>query len=191
MIDAAALLEGENSGVGLWSSVDMEHWNDHGLILIRSDMPESMWCRDRFWAPELFFFDGWFYLTFNCRNESEEYRHSHSVGLARSKNVTGPYEILTKEHGLTEGVPGDNNASLYAENGIFYLLCNETHGIHMYKLDPETVTLSAGRKLCGCGADGEWDSIGVEGPCLVKHCGKYFFVLFQLDKRVQCRSLYS
>ena len=116
-------------------------------ILRRSDMPESMWCRDRFWAPELFFFDGWFYLTFNCRNESEEYRHSHSVGLARSKNVTGPYEVLTKEHGLTEGVPGDNDASLYAENGIFYLLCNEKHGIHMYKLDPETVTLSAGRKL--------------------------------------------
>lgn len=143
-------------------------------ILRRSDMPESMWCRDRFWAPELFFFDGWFYLTFNCRNESEEYRHSHSVGLARSKNVTGPYEVLTKEHGLTEGVPGYNDASLYAENGIFYLLCNEKHGIHMYKLDPETVTLSAGRKLCGCGADGEWDSIGVEGPCLVKRCGKYF-----------------
>ena len=61
--------EGINEGVHLWSSKDLIHFTDHGLILKREDMPENMWCRERFWAPELFDGkDGWFYLTFNCRN---------------------------------------------------------------------------------------------------------------------------
>ena len=46
--------EGDHTGVHLWSSKDMEHFTYHGIILARADMPESMWCRDRFWAPELF-----------------------------------------------------------------------------------------------------------------------------------------
>ena len=56
--------EGEvNAGVRLWSSKDLVHFTDHGLILKRSDMPKHLWCRDRFWAPELFDGnDGWIYL---------------------------------------------------------------------------------------------------------------------------------
>ena len=64
--------KGENAGVHLWSSEDLVHFTDHGLILRREDLPASAWCRDRFWAPELFVFgEGKYLLTFNCRNESE------------------------------------------------------------------------------------------------------------------------
>lgn len=55
---------GINDGVHLWSTKDLVHFTNHGVILKREDMPEDMWCRDRFWAPELFDGgDGYFYLT--------------------------------------------------------------------------------------------------------------------------------
>ena len=164
--------EGPNAGVHLWSSKDLEHFTDHGLILKRDDMPESMWCRDRFWAPELFDGgDGWFYLTFNCRNDSENYPCEHSVGLARAKEVTGPYEILTKEKPLTAG----NDATIFRDDdGSLYLGRTLGHDMSVFKLDAENAVLSEEQKVCDVGAEGEWDSIGIEGQFLVKRHGIYF-----------------
>ncbi len=46
---------GVNDGMHLWSTKDLKSFNYHGIIVKREDMPQDMWCRDRFWAPELFF----------------------------------------------------------------------------------------------------------------------------------------
>ena len=138
--------EGPNAGVHLWSTKDLKHFTDHGLILRREDMPESMWCRDRFWAPELFDGgDGWFYLTFNCRNDSAEYPCEHSVGLARAKAVTGPYEILTKEKPLTAG----NDATLFRdEEGALWMGCTAGGYLSIYRLDVENMELSDEVAVC-------------------------------------------
>ncbi|MBR2949087.1 MAG: family 43 glycosylhydrolase [Lachnospiraceae bacterium] len=164
--------EGPNAGVHLWSTKDLEHFTDHGLILKREDMPEHMWCRDRFWAPELFDGkDGWFYLTFNCRNDSKEYYCEHSVGLARAREATGPYEILTKDKPLIAG----NDANLFLDDeGALRLACTTGGKLMIFKLDPESVSLSDGITVCTVGKEGEWDSIGVEGQFVLKRCGRWF-----------------
>ena len=172
--------EGEvNEGVRLWSSKDLVSFTDHGLILKRSDMPKHLWCRDRFWAPELFDGgDGWIYLTFNCRNESEDYKHIHSAGLARAKEVTGPYEIITRDGSLTEDRGRSNDATLFRDDdGTVWLGCNikgETRTQTLQPIDLSTGALGEQILVCGTGAEGEWDSIGVEGACIVKRHGIYF-----------------
>lgn len=170
--------EGPNDGVHLWSTKDLVHFRDHGLILKREDMPESMWCRDRFWAPELFDGkDGYFYLTFNCRNSSEEYTYPMRSGIARAKNVTGPYEIMTKEQAISPSLPGDTcDATMFRDDdgSIWIAFNNNPQRLLLHRLDTETFTISDYQIVAEIGAEGEWDHIGVEGQCIVKRCGLYF-----------------
>ena len=164
--------EGPNAGVHLWSTKDMVHFTDHGLLIKREELPEEMWCRERYWAPELFDGgDGWFYLTFNSRNDSAAYPCELSVGLARARKVTGPYEILTKEKPLIAG----NDATLFRdEDGVLRLGCTAGGYLAIYKLDPENVTLSDEVIVCRVGEEGEWDHIGVEGQFVVKRHNRWF-----------------
>lgn len=172
--------EGDNAGVHLWSSKDLKHFTDHGLIIKWADMPESMWCRDRFWAPEMFDGkDGYFYLTFNCRNSEETYLHELNVSVARSCSITGPYEILTKEKALSEpAYDRCNDATLFRDDdGSIWMGCNyhsDHHYLLLHRFDPETVSVSESQMVCEIGAEGEWDHAGVEGQCIVKHHGTYF-----------------
>jgi len=165
--------EGVNDGVHLWSSKDLEHFTDHGLILKRADMPEDMWCRDGFWASELFDGgDGWFYLTFNCRNYKTGFEQS--CGLARAREITGPYEIMTKDQPLLKGA---NDATLFRDDdGTLYLACNRSNPLRLelHRLDPSTGTVSDGELVCMTGTPDEWDHVGVEGQCICKHHGIYF-----------------
>lgn len=163
---------GDNAGVHLWSSKDLEHFTDHGLILKRDDMPPEMWCRDKFWAPELFDGgNGWFYLTFNCKNVSDEYPHDFGVGLARAREITGPYEIMTKDEPLCPGIDG---TIFKDDDGAFYIGHNGQKKLFLHKLDIDNGTVSDTQLVCESGEEGEWDSIGIEGQCIVKRHGIYF-----------------
>ena len=167
--------KGENAGVHLWSSEDLVHFTDHGLILRREDLPASAWCRDRFWAPELFVFgEGKYLLTFNCRNESTG--HPHNTGLARAKDITGPYEILTKDHPLPHPLETCNDATMFRDDdGSLWMGFNNTAArLLLHRFDPETLILSDPQEVAVKGEEGQWDSIGVEGQCIVKRHGIYF-----------------
>ena len=170
--------DGDNQGVHLWSSKDLVDFTDHGFILRREDMPEDMWCRDRFWAPELFDGnDGWFYLTFNCKNKSEKYYHTQSSGLARSRCVTGPYEIITRDAPINKGLGHSNDAHLFRDdNGELWFAANiaSLGGQTLHKIDPSLGELGERVFVGGVGDEVEWDHIGVEGACIVKRHGIYF-----------------
>ena len=165
--------KGEHTGVHLWSSKDMEHFTYHGIILRRDEMPESMWCRDRFWAPELFRTkSGKFILTVNCRNESEKYFHHHGVCVAVSDKAEGPYTIVTAEKPITLG----NDATLFEDDdGTVYLgFTAGGHALWLYRFDTGNYTISEPLEVCKKGVEGEWDSIGIEGQCVVKRHEMYF-----------------
>ncbi len=167
-----------NDGVHLWSTKDLRHFEDRGLIIRRADMPEDMWCRDRFWAPELFDGgNGWFYLTFNCRNSSERYPHPHNVALARSRNIEGPYEIVTPDKALPEPDFTDcNDATMFRDDdGSIWIAFNNTpRWLTLHCFDPDTLTISESMRVAEKGKEGEWDFAGVEGQCIVKRHHRYF-----------------
>lgn len=168
--------KGPNAVVHLWSTKDMVHFTDHGNILARADMSEDFWGRDRFWAPELFDGqDGWYYLTFNSKNDKYPEKDLVMSGLARSKTPTGPYEIITKEVPLCAHLGHSNDASLFRDDdGTLYLAFNSRHKQMLHKLNPESGAISDQIIVCGYGPEGDWDSVGVEGACIVKRHGLYF-----------------
>ncbi len=168
---------GDNAGVHLWSSKDLKHFTDHGLIIKRDDMAEDMWCRDRFWAPELFTDGEKFYVTFNCRNESSEYPHEHGIGLAVADRPEGPYTIIDPDNYICFGNDGtifkDDDSQLYLSYN-HTLSDKKTTVLLLGKLDCTTGTVSDPQLFCETGAPGQWDHVGVEGPCIVKRHGIYF-----------------
>ncbi len=169
--------KGANDGVHLWSSRDLENWVDHGNMIKRSDLPADFWGIDRFWAPELFKTKGGKYvLTFNALNESEEFRHVRGTGIAVADNPTGPYTILTKDGPVNREFGSCNDGSVFADDdGRVYLSFNGRKVLYVSELDLENCRLGRTDVVCRAGAEGEWDSIGIEGPCIVKRHGIYFY----------------
>ena len=164
--------KGENAGVHLWSSEDLVHFTDHGLILRREDLPASAWCRDRFWAPELFVFgEGKYLLTFNCRNESEEHPHPFGVGVAVAEDIRGPYRPVSVREPVTDGIDG---SFFRDDDGELYLCHNGDKVLYIEHIDPTDLTAKEHIEVCRAGDEGQWDSIGVEGQCIVKRHGIYF-----------------
>lgn len=164
--------KGENAGVHLWSSKDLEHFTYHGIIFRRADLPPSAWCRDRFWAPELFALGGGKYLlTFNCRNESEEHPHPFGVGVAVAEDIRGPYRLLSEQEPVTDGIDG----SFFRDDDHELYLChNGDKVLYIEHMDPDGRTALERMEVCRAGDEGEWDSIGVEGQCILKRHGIYF-----------------
>ena len=164
--------KGENAGVHLWSSEDLVHFTDHGLILRREDLPASAWCRDRFWAPELFVFgEGKYLLTFNCRNESEEHPHPFGVGVAVAEDIRGPYRLISVREPVTDGIDG---SFFRDDDGELYLCHNGDKVLYIEHIDPTDLTAKERIEVCRAGDEGQWDSIGVEGQCILKRHGIYF-----------------
>lgn len=164
--------KGVNDGVHLWSSKDLKSFTYHGLILSRTDIPEELWCRDRFWAPEVFDGkDGWFYLTVSCRNETEEHHAPFGVALARARQITGPYELVSRDAPLSSGIDG---TIFRDDDGKFYIGHANRYKLYLDEFDPETATVIQSHLVCESGAEGEWDFIGIEGQCVVKRHGIYF-----------------
>ena len=140
-------------------------------------MPEDMWCRDRFWAPELFENDGKFYATFNCCNESEAAPHNFGVGLAVADCAAGPYKIVSESEPVCSGIDG---TVFKDDDGSFYLAANgrdEKSGkpaLLLHRINLDTFKLEGTELACTTGDEGDWDFVGVEGQCIVKRNGKYF-----------------
>jgi len=95
-------------------------------------------------APHIYKVDGWYYLLIAEGGTA----HHHSVTIARSKSITGPYEgnrsnpILTHRHlGLDYPIVGTGHADLVeTQNGLWWmvLLAMRPYGGYYYNLGRET-----------------------------------------------------
>lgn len=161
--------EGYNPGVRMWSSTDLIHWRFETLAISSDAIGENEWCKNRFWAPELFPYHGRYYITVSCRNEKGN--TPFGMFIAQADAITGPYTLMSREPFQKEGI----DASLFEDDdGTVYM----TYGnldLYMMTFDLEAgVPTSSPQKVVLRGEDGEWDSIGVEGGFIVKRQGIYY-----------------
>jgi len=166
-----------NPGVRLYSSDDLIDWEVEGLLIDAPALPEDVWYKDRFWAPELHRIQGRYYLTFNSRNQSEEHRHHHACGVAVADAVTGPYTVLTHDEPLTPWP--SNDLSLFEdEDGTVFAVFNNgwtrIHHIYVAELDLEAMRLKEEPVKLISQEPGTWDGGGIEGAYIVKEDGIYY-----------------
>ncbi len=83
-------------GFQCWRSKDLTNWEYRG-VAFEPDYSET-WAQNNYWAPEIFYDDGRYYLFYNAENFKEGNRHCGSVAV--SQNPYGPFENITGEKNL-------------------------------------------------------------------------------------------
>ncbi|MBQ7378878.1 MAG: family 43 glycosylhydrolase [Clostridia bacterium] len=144
----------------VYSSDDMVHWTDHGVIFSLSD---STWAKDCgvLYAPDCAYRDGWYYLYY-CVPDGR-------CGVAKSQSPTGPFVDV----GQIEGVWGIDPAAFIDDDGQAYLYWGQITWCHVAKLKENMVEI-------------EQDSICTpltveehefhEGSSVKKINGKYYYL---------------
>ena len=144
----------------VYSSEDMTHWTDHGVIF---SIEDSNWAKDCgvLYAPDCAYRDGWYYLYY-CVPDGR-------CGVAKSPSPTGPFEDV----GQIKGVWGIDPAVFIDDDGQAYLYWGQLTWCHAAKLKDNMVEI-------------EEDSIVTpltveehefhEGSSVKKINGKYYYL---------------
>jgi len=167
---------GHNPGVRLLVSDDLIHWRQHSWLIDASKLPKDCPYNGRFWAPEIHFIKGKYWLTVNSGRvtvEDPKGMKTHSIWLFSASTITGPYILV---HGpLTPQY--NNDATLFEDDdGQTYLYCSG-NGLFQGKIDLTTGNVIGGvQKFLDKKSPGypDWMVGGIEGPFVIKRDNTYF-----------------
>jgi beta-xylosidase len=111
---------GVADGFKMYSSSDLEHWNDEGRIY--QGNTDSSWCVANFWAPEMYEYDGRFYLFYSAdwRENPTHELENFKIGVAVADQATGPYKDLYNRPIFNPDYP-IIDANLHFEDERIYL----------------------------------------------------------------------
>ncbi len=159
--------QGQNPGVKIWSSKDLKRWDFRTMAVLPNF---SGWDAARFWAPELHFINGKYWLTYNAMSVAG--KTTQYIGLAVADDPKGPYRKITVDAPLCPG----NDAHLFQDDdGKVYLFRS---GISASEIDLENCKLVGDFfPVIAKGDKGQWDGgdgVGIEGPYVIKRDGTYY-----------------
>jgi beta-xylosidase len=173
---SAPVWTGPNPGVRLLVSDDLIHWRHHSWLIDASKLPADCPYNGRFWAPEIHFIEGRYWLTVNSGRvtaDDPKGMKTHSVWLFAADDVTGPYRLVKGP--LTPHY--NNDATLFEDDDGQTYLYASGNGLWQAKIDLTTGELAAPiQKFLDKKEPGypEWMVGGIEGPFVVKRAGVYF-----------------
>ncbi|QNE39800.1 family 43 glycosylhydrolase [Hymenobacter sp. NBH84] len=155
----------------LFQSTDLLHWQPMGYVLPKT--PD--WAAASFWAPELFYRNGTYYVYYVARRKSD---NVSCIGVATSSN---PAQGFT-DRGIVLAYGKEAiDPFVLEENGQLYITWKA------YGLDQRPIELLGSRLSAdGLRVEGEPFMLlrddakkGLEGQCLVKH-GGYYYLFYSL-----------
>ena len=170
------------NGFYCWKSEDLVNWSGKEMCYVRQ--PDS-WCVDCFWAPEVVFYEGKYYMFYTAKNQQDSLR----IGLAVSEKPGGPFVDVKNEPLFDFGyaaidanvlIDADGKKYLYysrdcSENVVDGLKKSEIYGVplsdDLLSVQGEAVKLlTPQQKWEKESGDTQWN----EGPEMITHEGKYY-----------------
>ena len=150
----------------LFQSTDLLHWQPIGYVFPQT----PAWAAASFWAPELFYHHGTYYVYYVARKKSDGIS---CIGVATSQN---PAKGFTDRGILLEFGQEAIDPFVLEDNGQLYLTWKA------YGLDQRPIEILGSRLSAdGLRVEGEPFSLlrdeekkGLEGQCLVKRGGYYY-----------------
>ncbi|MET8979521.1 family 43 glycosylhydrolase [Streptomyces sp. NPDC004539] len=151
-----------------YSSKDLVHWTDHGVILDLG--PDVSWADSRAWAPTIAEKNGKYYFYF-CADAN--------IGVAVSDSPTGPFKDALGKPLLKAGqLPGQmiDPATFTDDDGTTYLYWGNGRAyVAKLNADMTSLDMSTVKDITPSGYN--------EGTFVVKRKGTYYFMWSENDTR--------
>lgn len=155
-----------------FSSKDLITWTKHERII---STDQVTWARTAMWAPSVLEKDGKYYFFFGANNVHPN--ELGGIGVAVADQPQGPYKDLIGKplvNGIINGAQPIDQYVFKDEDGSYYMLYGGWKHCNIVKLKNDFTGLESFD-------DGTWfreitpDNY-VEGPCVFKKNGKYYFM---------------
>ncbi|MCX7796649.1 MAG: family 43 glycosylhydrolase [bacterium] len=167
---------GIGGGFEVWESSNLVDWIYKGWAYKSS---ESSWGKESFWAPEVLYRDGRFYLFYSARGELNG-RKTLRICLAVSDSPIGPFNDI-KAPLFDLGYATIDAHPFVDEDGEVYLYYardvseNPTSDIYVVKLSKDLLSIKEGPKFLTTPSQ-FWESSSKwnEGPFVVKYNKRYY-----------------
>ncbi|HGY56737.1 MAG TPA: T9SS type A sorting domain-containing protein [Caldithrix abyssi] len=172
-------------GFKVWQSDDLVNWVEKGLAFDNGH-PGNGWGTGDFWAPEVIFYDGVFYMTYSARAADGKLK----ICLAKSPYPLGPF-INIKTPLLDSALTCIDGNFLIDDDGTPYLYyskdCsdnivngNNVSQIYVQEMTPHSLEPTGDPVFCIQPSQPwehpqdswQWN----EGPFALKHNGKYYLM---------------
>ncbi len=156
-----------------WRSGDLSVWENIGHTL---ELTPDSWSTGTFWAPEIVFFRGRFYMSYTATNPGHK---GYKVCIAVSNSPDGPYEEYAAPL-FDNGIPcWDSHIFIDTDNTpyLFYTSKETSYGIQLR----EDMKSLEGNPVRCTEIDQAWEMPPSEpkfwcneGPFVIKHNGLYY-----------------
>jgi len=110
----------------VFSSPDLTHWKDHGVIVSEDKVPWGNPTGYSMWAPDCIFKNGKYYFYFPDAVKDTSYGRGFAIGVAIADKPDGPFKVqptpIKDVHGIDPNVfiDKDGQAYLYWAQGNIY-----------------------------------------------------------------------
>ena len=141
----------------VYSSDDLQNWQDHGIALRLKDIP---WAASNLWAPDCNYWKGKYYLYFPARDAAGHRR----IGVAVSKSPAGPFIAEKMPIADVEGI----DPSIYIDtDGLPWLIWADNGPVIARLKSNMTELKGTARKIEGANEF-------FEGPWVFRRNGTYY-----------------
>jgi beta-xylosidase len=160
----------------LYESTDLINWKPIGSVF--NDCPK--WSSNNFWAPELYYNNGTFYVYYTAKRKSD---HVSCIGGATTKDIHKGFtdQGIIVEWGneaIDPFVFRDDDGKLYITWKAYGLNKDRPDEILASEMSSDGLSLS-GEHFSLTRYDKGWQGRGNEGECLFKH-GKYYYLFYSI-----------
>jgi len=109
--------------IPIHTSKDLQNWKFETYVINEQNFPSYSWQSAPFWAPEIHYINGMFYLYFTIGVSGLD---NTGITLATADNILGPYEVLSQPlH--TEPNRGSWDPSIIYQDGDIKMLYTDTN----------------------------------------------------------------
>ncbi len=155
----------------LYESSDLVNWKQIGSVF--NELPS--WASDSFWAPELYFKDGTFYVYYTAKRKGDRVS---CIGVATTKDLRKGFTdrgiIVDWDKEAIDGfVFRDDDKKQYIYWKAYGLNKERPIEVLASELSADGLSL-VGEHFSLTRFDQGWKGDGDEGQCLVKHGGYYY-----------------
>jgi hypothetical protein len=161
-----------------FSSDDLSHWTDHGVIVSQDKVPWVKADSYSMWAPDCIYRNGKYYFYFPSAPADSTYGRGFTIGVAIADKPEGPFipqtRPITAVHGIDPNVfiDKDGQAYLYWAQGNIYAA----------KLKENMLELASSPAVLQ-----ELPAKGLkEGPFLFERNGIYYLTYPHVRNKTEC-----